>query len=400
MGNTLDDIFNDDAFGLLNEQDKQTNAKSDQDRLGESFEEINDFYEKNQREPSMGSMSEYSLCARLKSFRNDDAKKKVLKPLDRFNLLGHVEMETPDLEKILKDDDMGLLTPEGDVSIFDTSKLPKKTFRAKTDFVAQRDAIPDEVFKPYEILFQQVQKDLKTGKRKLIKFENTEKNLQIGHFYLLDGILLLLESGDLAQELKGDKSGGRIRIDGRTNIIFENATQSNMLYRSLGKALQKSGKLITDIEDNYIDNLKNTPSYEVNEDDAQSGWIYILKSKSTNSQLSEIRNLYKIGFSTVPVLDRIKNAKKEATYIYSEVEIIATYHCYNLNIHHFENLLHRFLGECCLNVDLYNADNQRYIPREWFIVPLSVIDEAIHKLIDGSIVYYRYDKHNREIVIK
>ncbi|MFP5082014.1 GIY-YIG nuclease family protein [Pedobacter sp. JCM 36344] len=395
MAKTLDDIFDDDASGLLNQKEKSTNLNTDEDRLIDSFEEINAFYEKNNSEPSTGSMSEYSLSARLRGFRSNDSKKKILKPFDRFNLLGEVEMEKRTLDDILAEDDLGLLNPEGDLSIFEFRHTPKIDKRADADFVAQRTSIKEKNFEKYEVMFKQVHQDLKSGKRKLLPAENVYKNIQVEHFYLLDGLLLYLESAVLTEE----EIGGRKRLDGRTVTIFENATMSNMLYRSLGKVIQKNGKVITDTDENVQYQLNRSTGF-VEEEDLQSGWVYVLKSKSKRAEIISLDDLFKIGFSTTKVIDRIKNASKEATYLYSDVEIIATYSCYNLNVQAFEKLIHRFFAENCLNIDIYDAEGRRLVPREWFVVPLPIIDEAINLLIKGTIVNYRYDRVARKIVLK
>src|SRR5690606_23410363 len=138
----------------------------------------------------------------------------------------------------------------------------------------------------------------------------------------------------------------------------------------------------------------------VKEDDVQSGWIYVLKSKSENPEIESLKNLYKIGFSKNPVQERIKNSNKEATYLFADVEVVASYNCYSLNVHSFENLLHRFFAETCLDIDLYDKSGNRYIPREWFVVPLQIIDEVIQLLLNGNIVNYKYDFINRNIVLK
>jgi T5orf172 domain len=395
MAKTLDDIFDDDDFGLLNQKDKSTNIKTDEDRLIDSFEEINAFYEKNNSEPSTSTMSEYSLSARLKGFRSDDSKKRILKPFDRFNLLGEVEMEKKSFDDILAEDDLGLLNPEGDLSIFEFRHTPKIDKRADTDFVAQRTSIKEEDFEKYEAMFKQVHQDLKSGKRKLLPAENVYKNIQVEHFYLLDGLLLYLESAVLTEE----EIGGRKRLDGRTVTIFENATMSNMLYRSLGKVIQKNGKVITDTDENVQYQLNNNDGL-VGEEDLQSGWVYVLKSKSKKAEIVSMDDLFKIGFSTTKVVDRIKNASKEATYLYSDVEVIATYSCYNLNVQAFEKLIHRFFAENCLNIDIYDDEGRRLVPREWFVVPLPIIDEAINLLIKGTIVSYKYNDVLKKIILK
>lgn len=396
---TLDDIFNDDEFGLLDSKEKTSTVKTEEDRLIDSFEEINIFIDKNDREPSTSSMSEYGLLAKLKNFRQDDAKKKIVKPFDRHNLLGYVEMEKPSLDDILNDDDLGLLDTDEDLSIFTFKHTPKQEERAETDFVAQRKPLKERDFKPYEGMFQKVHKEIKEGKREIKPFKNIEKNLHVGNYYIMDGILLYLESADLERTEWEQSSGNRVRIEGRTRTIFENGTYSNMLYRSLGKQIQKNGKLITNSND-YAENELFVNSGLVKEEDVQTGWIYVLKSKSIDPKISGIKDLYKIGFSSISVDDRIKNAKKEATYLYADVKKIATYNVYNRNADKLELLLHKFFASTCLDIEFTNDKGQRINPREWFVVPFEVIDEAIQLILNGNIVNYTFDVESTAIRLK
>lgn len=399
MAKSLDDIFNDDDFGLLESKEKQHFIKNDEDRLIDSFEEINLFFEKNNREPSTSSMSEYALCARLKEFRSHEQKKSILKSFDRFNLLGALETKVETIDDVLNDDDFGLLDTNGDHSIFEFNFTPKGSSRANADYIAQRNSLSEKDFKKYEIMFSQVHKELKAGKRKLIDFKNAEDNLIEGNFYLVDGLLAYLEVSKAEKVLKENKSGDRLRVEGRTLTIFENGTVSNMLFRSLGKAIQKNGKIVTNTDENIYQQLVQNTGM-VGEEDIQSGWIYVLTSKSENPLLKNIENLYKIGFSKLPVTERIKNSSKEATYLFAEVAITASYNCYSLNVQAFENLIHRFFAEACLNVDLYDRLGNRYVPREWFSIPLPIINEAIDLLINGSIVNYKYDHKSKKISLK
>lgn len=400
MAKTLDEIFEDDEFGLLDDVKPKTSVvKSDEDRLIDSFQEINAFYEKNQREPSPSSMSEYGLLSRLKSLRNNEKHKIICKPFDKFNLLGYVDIPKPSLDEIIETDDLGLLDLEEDLSIYEFKHTPKPEDRAKTDFVAQRKPISEKEFAKYEKMFQQVHKELSEGKRKLLPFNDAEKNLIEGNFYLVDGILAYLDVSDAEKILKKNKSGNRVRLEGRTVTVFENGTMSNMLFRSLGKAIQKNGKMVTEPEEKSEEDLFKNAGL-VSEEDVKSGWIYVLKSKSRNPKIAEIKDLYKIGFSTTKVEERIKNASKEATYLFSDVEIVEKFVCYNLNTHQFENLIHRFFGNCCLNIDIYNDKKQRITPREWFVVPLSVILQVINLIISGGIINYKYDAENKALVLK
>lgn len=399
MAKNLDDIFNDDDLGLLESQQKQSFIRTDEDRLIDSFEEINHFFEKNKREPSTSPMSEYTLSARLKGFKANERNKSILKAFDRFNLLGEVELKIETLDDILGDDDLGLLDDEGDSSIFEFKYTPKEGSRESADYIAQRKAISDRNFKKYEQMFKQVHKELKEGKRKLLNFTNAEDNLIEGNFYLVDGLLCYLEVSKAEKVVKENKSGDRVRLEGRTVTVFENGTISNMLFRSLGKAIQKNGKIVTNTDERMYDQLQENFN-SVREEDVQSGWIYILKSKSEKPEIKNLENLYKIGFSKYPVQERIKNATKEATYLFADVEVIASYNCYSLNVNSFESLLHRFFAEACLDIDLYDKSGNRYIPREWFVIPLNIIDEVIQLLLNGNIVNYKYDVANRKVVLK
>ncbi len=395
---TIDDIFNDDDFGLLDSKAKASTVKSDEDRLIDSFEEINAFFDKNKREPNKSSMSEYGLMAKLKNFRENEAQKKILKPYDRHNLLGYVEMEKQTIDDILNDDDLGLLDADKDLDIFKFTPRPED--RAEADFVAQRKSMKEKDFEKYEKMFLQVHKEIKEGKRKIKPFKDVEKHLKEGQFYIADGIMLFLERANLKREQENLKESTLNRKDGRTRVIFENGTLSNMLYRSLSKTLYNgNGKMITNTYDKIEHDLFVNTGL-VNEEDVQSGWIYVLKTKSTKKELADIKDLYKIGFATSSVDGRIKNARHEATYLFAEVQKIATYKVYNRNADKLESLLHRFFASACLDIDLFNEKGQRLNPREWFVVPFDVIEETIQLILNENIVNYEYDTEKKRIKLK
>lgn len=251
----------------------------------------------------------------------------------------------------------------------------------------------DKDFASYEIKFKNVHKDLREGKRSLTEFKDVEQNLEQGKYYILDGLLLFLEKDGIQDRQIGD----RTRKDGRTTIIFENGTVSNMFYRSLAKALYNNGKIVSDT-DNDAENELFKNANILHEEDLETGWIYILKSKSSHKDISIIQDLYKIGFSKIDVKARIKNAVKEPTYLMADVEVISTYKCYNLDPHKFEQLLHRFFADVCLNVDIHDDKGRRITPREWFVAPLPLIDKVIGMILSGDIVHYKYDVKNGSII--
>ncbi len=391
----LKNIFEDDPLGLLNVKPTTSPARNEDERLVASFNEINDFYEKNNREPEQGGgIQEFPLYSRLKGLRENPAKIEILKPHDKFGLLNFEIKIIQSFDDIFNDDDLGLLADDSE-GLFDFKNIKKIDERASSDFVARRKPCKD--FNKYEQQFKDVQRDLKNGKRRLVTFK--EENLRAGDFYVHNGILLYLESVDEKKEVQEYKSGSRERKDGRTRVLFENGTESNMLFRSLYKALLANGKAVSenvdDVNESFLETFSN-----ITEHDEEAGYIYILKSKSDKQEIREIQNLYKIGFSTTNVEDRVKNAIQEPTYLMADVRIVMTYKCYNMNPQKFEQLIHNFFGNSCLNIDVFDKEGNRHTPREWFIAPVGIIDQAIHLIISGDIVKYKYDSKNEEIVTR
>ena len=389
----LQEIFENDPLGLLNIKPSTSPARNEDERLVASFQEINDFYEKNKRTPQQGGdLQEHQLYSRLKSLRENSTKVEILNVHDKYGLLRFEKKEINSLDDILNDDPLGLLGDDSQ-GLFDLKHVtPSDIERAEADFVARRK--PCKGFDKYEPRFKEVQEDLSTNKRKLIAFK--EENLRAGDFYVHNGILLLLEKVDFEEEVQEFKSGSRVRKDGRTRVIFENGTESNMLYRSLYKSLLANGKAIT--RNSEASNYEFTETFStVSEADEEAGYIYILKSESDKSEIKELQNLYKIGFSKTTVEDRIKNASTEPTYLMADVRIVMAYKCYNMNTQKFELLIHNFFGAACLNVDVFGKDGKRYTPREWFIAPLDVIEQAIHLIISGEVINYRYNMTSEEI---
>jgi hypothetical protein len=387
----LDDIFSNDPLGLLNVKPKTSNVKSADERLSNSFEEINDFISKNEREPAPNpsNISEYQLYSRLKNLREDEDKMLALETRDVYGLLKVEKKEINNIDDIFNDDIFGMFDDGEAQSLFEFNHTPREIARAEADFVARRK--PCKNFKEYEEKFKSVQADLASGKSKLVKFH--ESQLNQGNFFVHNGIVLYLEK---VIDLDVDKFG---KPDGRTKIIFENGTESSMKLRSLGKNLFINGKGITQRSDNEVEEFLENFS-NINDEDKEAGYIYVLSSKSTDPNITEIRNLFKIGYSTTPVESRIKNAEKEPTYLMAPVQIEAEYKTFNMNTQKFEQLLHNFFGASCLNIDIYDEKLRRHMPQEWFIAPLHIIDKAIEMIITGEIIHYKYDQELEVIVLK
>ncbi len=404
------EMLDNDLLGILNVEAKESTVIRPDNRLKDSFEEINQFIDAKGHEPKKSrDINERKLFSRLQDFKQSPEKAALVLKLDKHNLLESVEVHEPfiieSIDDVLDADPLGLL---GDINnadavdIFDLKNLPSKS-RASTDFMARRK--PCENFEDYKDQLIKAQLEIKTNQRKLTYFTDKGDAIVEGNYYILGGILLYLDSIYFDSEEK-TVNGKRHRKDGRTRCIFENGTESNMLYRSLAKALYQGGKIVTQTEDQInkefdknfgIDDAESNKSI-VNEADELAGYIYILKSLSANAEIQSLEHLYKIGFSTTTVEKRISNAENEPTYLMAKVKIMVVFDAYNMSTQKFEKLIHRFFAKVC--VDLKVADNkgQMHQPREWFIVPYNVIVQAINLIANEQIVHYRYDHQMKKIV--
>ena len=205
---------------------------------------------------------------------------------------------------------------------------------------------------------------------------------------MLKGILLYV--ADVSEK---EKTSGK--VNARLRCIFENGTESDMLLRSLAAELYKNGRRVTEKTGKLLDNFN-----QVSGDDKESGYIYVLRSLTEHPEIRAMKNLYKIGFSTTTVEGRIKNAPLEATYLFAPAAIVSVFKCYNMNTQKLELLLHTFFGNSCLNIDIFDKDGKRYTPREWFIAPKDIIEQAIEFIISGDIVDYKYDPNTQLIINK
>ncbi|WPQ63419.1 GIY-YIG nuclease family protein [Chitinophaga sancti] len=379
-------IFDNDPFGLLNANAANNSERREDNRLIDSFEEISQFYSEHEREPDTRNIVEFQLKSRLDAIRSNPNKVRFLKKYDFYGLLAGAGVKDVGVNDILENDSLGILDEEDESDIFKL-KFAKPSERIKPDYLSRRKACKD--FDLYEGMFKTIHGDLKSGQRRLIEFN--EKSLLPGRFFILNGVTFFLKTIDGKTEMNDFKSGGRNRFDGNTLCIFDNGTESDMLYRSLVKAMNLDGFMVSE----PVKRVKNQVE-EVN--DIFNGYLYVLKSKSTNPHVSSIENLYKIGYTTNSVTQRINNAKNEATYLFSDVEVIATYRCLNIKTAAIENLIHVFFQAARLEVELNDIQGNLYIPKEWFSIPLKVIVTAIELIISNELEKYFFEPKIQEIV--
>ncbi len=393
----LEDIFNNDPLSILNVKPRASTERDADERLLASFQEINDFITENgsEPEPNAKNVSETQLYYRLKSLKEDDEKVAMLKENDKHHILPNVssanepkgeyakkeKKEINSIDDIFSDDSLGILGDDTE-GLFEFKHTPKET--TMPDYVASRKKCKD--FEDFIDLFVASQVALKLGKRKLKQFRY-EQQIDKGYFFVLKGVIAYVaEIGEKEADEKG-------KLNARLRVIFENGTESDMLMRSFSAELYKDGRRVTEHEDKMLDELKG-----ITPDDKESGFIYVLESNSIDDRITSIKNLYKIGYSKTDIAERIKNAEKEPTYLMAPVKIMGVWQCFNMNPQKFEQLIHNFFGASCLDIDITDKSGKRHRPQEWFIAPLSVIEQAIELIINGKIVKYKYDRENLTII--
>lgn len=386
----LKKILNEDPLGILKNRSAQS-ITTDQ-RLKDSFEEINKFIDENGKEPTESTdITERKLFSRLKQLRKDFDKASSLKDLDRHSLLVKVR-EIKSVDDIFENDVLGLLD-DGPDNIFNLKNIPKK--KDKTDFVARRK--PCNNFKDYEAKFKEIQKDLSDGKRKLIHYK--EFHLKEDRYYVLDGILVYLEKIEdvKIREFNDKTQGKRKRLDSRIRCIFENGLESNMYLRSLGKELYNNGSTVIHTNEEAFKEF-NEGFSPITQEDKATGNIYVLSSLSEKPEIQSIKDLYKIGYCTTSVEKRVENSENETTFLMAPVKIVSSYKTFNLNPQKFEDLIHQVFSMRCLDIKVADKDGNLKKPKEWYIVPIKVIEQVIELIINKQIQNYKFDHMQNRIV--
>lgn len=385
MAEELDwaDLFEEmKELGIQPEAPKQGNIVTQDTKLRISFEEIVNFIRKEGREPEIKKgMRERSLAKRLAEFRTNPEKASAVRDLDVLNLLPHAE------DLAWSHTDEALLSQLASSDIFDTGILPQR--KNQPDYVANRKPCKD--FDQFRPLFEQCHTDLECNKRRIIRIagSNVQQSINAGRFALIYGLLAYVAEAN-EEVVPGARKNWRLRV------IFENGKECDMLYRSLLSALYRDGFLISEDEGKELVLHAEEEAGKIE----PRGFIYILQSASKKKEIAEIPNLYKIGVSTTSVEERIRNAKNETTYLMDDVKILQTFACYDVNVKKLESLIHRFFAICQVVLDVTDKDGAICHPHEWYSVPISVIQQAVSMIIDGSILDCYYDKERERIVPK
>jgi len=385
----MSDLSDDDLLDALGVEAAPLKAGSRtprEERIIAGFEDILRFFETQGRAPQHGEsrdIFERLYAVRLDQLRALPEAHDLLKPIDTPGLLNaaahtqQAQVENLDDEALLAELGVGVGGAESDISVL--KNVSSHEERKAAEEMAHRTACKDfEQFKP---LFEQVERELKDGTRQSRLF-GKDASVATGDFFVLGGqVVYVAETGETIRAPNGE-------TDARLRVIFSNGTESNLLRRSLQRALYKdeTGRRLV------VQDAGPLFGETMEVGDVESGTIYVLRSLSSHPYVAEHRKLiHKIGVTGGKVETRIANAALEATYLLADVEIVATYKLAGINRTKLENLFHRIFAPAQIDLTIQDRFGRPVRPREWFLVPLHVIDEAVKRIVDGSITTVKYD---------
>lgn len=377
-------------LGVEVEAKKVVSRTPREERIIAGFEEIQRFSVEHGRVPEHGEdrdIFERVYAVRLDRIKELEECRELVEPMDTTGLLsGNSPTPARDAEDLDDDALLAELGIELEAPPITELKHVRSTAEKKAaEEIANRERCED--FAKFKPLFTEVQNDLDVGVRttrnirKQAGFLKTD--IKKGEFFILSGQTLYV--AEVGEEIRAPNG----ETDARLRVIYSNGTESNILLRSLQRALYKdeTSRIVTD---------PSGPgplfSSETDDDDLASGLIYVLRSKSDHPTVAEHRDvLHKIGVTSGTVEKRIANAKLDPTFLMAEVEVVATYELYNINRTKLENLIHRIFESARLDVEIKDRFGHPVTPREWFLVPMFIIDEAVERIKDRTIAGYIYD---------
>ncbi|OLL33692.1 hypothetical protein BTH42_00510 [Burkholderia sp. SRS-W-2-2016] len=396
-----DDVSDDDLLeqlGISVEVEVTGGRTAQEERIIAGFEEIQRFVEQHGHAPRHGEdldIFERLYAVRLDQLRRNTAALTLLATIDTQGLLASSPAPAPvDLDQLGDDDLLAELGVEAksDDDITVLRHVRSAAEKAAAEQIADRTPCID--FDQFKHLFDEAKVGLREGTWEALPFaqdaEIKLESIQQGDFYILNGQIAYI--ADMGDEIKTSVTD---RPDARLRVIYDNETESDLLQRSFQKALYR------DDTPRRLRKKDMGPLFsgEWDHDDVQSGTIYVLRSLSNDPRIAPYRQvIHKIGVTGGKVETRIADAENDATYLLGKVEVVTTYKLSGVDRSKVEYLIHRIFGSAQLDLEILDRFGKPVKPREWFLVPLPIIDEAVQSILDGTILNKVYDRESGKLV--
>jgi hypothetical protein len=378
-----------DALGVEVAPLKSASRTPREERIIAGFEDILRFHQVHDRAPLHGEdrdIFERLYAVRLDQLSQLPEAKTLLAPLDSPGLLSGAAAVSADVDDLDEDALLAELgigdepPDQNDITVL--RHVRSSVEKRAAEEIADRTPCMD--FARFKTLFEEAATGLKAATWMSKPFVKNA-GIKVADFFIIGGQIAYV--AEMHEETK-TKDG---RDNPRLRVIFDNHTESNLLLRSLSRSLYPDGN--TPVGRRLI-RKDDGPLFggAAEPDDIEAGTIYVLRSLSSHPFVAEHRDLiHKIGVTGGKVGVRIAGAEKDATYLLADVEVVATYKLHNLNCTRLENIFHRLFGAAQLDLTIEDRFGHPVKPREWFLVPLHVIDEAVQRVLDGSITDVVYD---------
>ncbi|MBR2513196.1 MAG: GIY-YIG nuclease family protein [Halomonas sp.] len=432
---TLDELLEDLPDELLDEERLRPPSKASRSSEHEFFERINAFIDEHGREPDPKAATgseERKLGINLKGTRRNSDLATKLRELDRHSLLSNSGRSIPApvaTANVEVSDENDLTLVGGSLQEEESSKLPTREFSSideilgddelmalldtsadaddvyeitHVDYVDRSKRVPDEIadreicqdFEHFEPLFQRMRERIAEDAATVEPFHHSGQ-IEVGDYFFLRGQMCLVDSVEATENREEGEVVYRVRV------IFDNGMEMTPYKHSLGRALighktkgYERGQRILDPE--VVEDRFNGITHR----DQSRGFIYVLRSKRTDTVIREQRDLYKIGLTSRSIDDRLQGAEFQKTYLEGPIELVAEWEIYGANLKRVEKLLHAFLAPRRAAFSLIDTNGRSYHPREWFNVPFLTIKQTANAIMDNTLMEYRLNPINGDMVHK
>ena len=377
-------------LGVVVEPEKAPSRTPREERIIAGFEEVQRFVETHGRAPRHGEDSdifERLYAVRLDRIREQDDCRALLSHFDHQDFLSHspeaasLSLEGMDDEALLSE--LGVESAAPDIGELRHVR-PSAEKRAAEEIATRSKCGDFDSFRPLSSRCRRNWTPV-SGKPASLVFRPTSSPAGFS------SSAVRRPTWPRWEEEFTQRYGDR---DARLRVIFDNGTESNMLRRSLQRALHKDEKgrriLETSAGPLFADETAAATRPAALSCAAEQGGHSVCRREPEPRPQDWCH--HREGGNA----HRRRTARSDVPD--GEVEIVATYHLYNIDRAKLEKLIHRIFSPARLDIEIEDRFGNPVVPREWFLAPLDAINDAVEKIREGTITRYRYDAGSASLI--